>query len=80
MVFLNYVIFLNIKTYLGGLIGLLNLNVMKKIWILIYVHRGFIQEPEIFFDRKSALLRKRGILLNFNKDYDEVEIFEKLLT
>lgn len=50
---------------------------MKKIWILVYVHRGFIQEPEIFLDKKSALSRKEGILRHFNKDYDEIEIFEK---
>lgn len=50
---------------------------MKKIWILILVKRGFIQEPEIFTDKKSALLRKKIILNHFNKDYDEVEIFKK---
>ena len=50
---------------------------MKKIWILIYVHRGFIQEPEIFIDENSALLRKKEILKRFNKDYDEIELFEK---
>ncbi len=51
---------------------------MKKIWILIYVNRGLIQEPEIFFDEPSALKRKRKLLKNFNPDYDEVEVFEKL--
>ena len=50
---------------------------MKKYWILIYVYHGFIQEPEIFFDERSALKRKKQILRNFNKDYDEIEIFEK---
>lgn len=50
---------------------------MKKIWILIYAHRGFIQAPEIFIDENSALEKKREILKNFNKDYDEIEIFEK---
>ncbi len=51
---------------------------MKKIWLLIYVNRGLIQEPEIFFDEQSALKRKRIILKNFNQDYDEIEIFEKI--
>ncbi len=50
---------------------------MKKIWILIFVYRGFIQEPEIFIDEDSALLRKKEILKNFNRDYDEIEIFSK---
>ena len=50
---------------------------MKKIWILIYVHRGFIQEPEIFSDMKSAENRKQIILNNFNRDYDEIGIYEK---
>lgn len=63
--------------YSDGLIEQLNLNTMKKIWILIYVHHGLIQEPEIFNDENSALLRKKEILQKFNKDYDEVEIFEK---
>lgn len=50
---------------------------MKKIWILIYIHRGFIQEPEIFPDKKSAESRKQMILNNFNRDYDEIGIYEK---
>lgn len=52
---------------------------MKKIWILIYVHRGLIQEPEMFADEQSALKRKEKILKNFNVDYDEIEIFEKIM-
>ena len=63
--------------YLDGLTELLNLKTMKKIWILIYVHRGFIQEPIIFIDKKSALMRKKEILKRFNRDYDEIELFEK---
>jgi hypothetical protein len=50
---------------------------MKKLWILIYVHRGFVQEPEIFIDENSALIRQKEILKKFNRDYDELEIFEK---
>jgi hypothetical protein len=50
---------------------------MKKIWLIIYVHRGLIQEPEIFMNENTALERKKEILKNFNRDYDEVEIFEK---
>lgn len=53
---------------------------MKKIWLLIYVNRGFIQEPEIFFDEQSAFKRKREVLKKFNRDYDEVEIFEKTIS
>jgi len=52
---------------------------MKKIWIVIYVHRGFIQEPEIFTSKNSALKRKQKLLDNYNPDYDELEIFEKIL-
>ena len=50
---------------------------MKKIWILIHIHRGLIQEPEIFADEKSAENRKQIILNNFNPDYDEIGIYEK---
>ncbi len=53
---------------------------MKKIWILIYVHRGFIQEPEIFFEMKAAENRKKSIMKNFNPDYDEIDIYEKILS
>lgn len=52
---------------------------MKKIWILIYVHRGFIQEPEIFLKIKNAEKRKKSIMQNFNPDYDEISIFEKMI-
>jgi hypothetical protein len=49
---------------------------MKTIWILIYVHHGLIQEPEIFSDEQSALKKKKTILKHFNEDYDEIEVFE----
>jgi hypothetical protein len=50
---------------------------MGKIYLLIWVHRGMIQEPEIFLTRKSAELREKNIRRNgFNPDYDELEIFE----
>lgn len=52
---------------------------MKKIWILIHLHRGFIQEPEIFSDKKLALKRRKEILKHFNRDYDELEVFPKIL-
>jgi hypothetical protein len=50
---------------------------MQKIWILSFVKRGFIQEPEIFYDEISALNRKNIIMQEFNPDYDELNIFEK---
>jgi hypothetical protein len=50
---------------------------MKTIWLLIYIHHGLIQEPEIFFDKNSAIERKFILLKNINPDYDELEIFEK---
>ncbi len=50
---------------------------MKKIWLLIYVYRGLIQEPEVFTNKISAAKRKQEILRHFNPDYDEIEIFEK---
>jgi len=52
---------------------------MKKIWLVVYVCRGCIQEPEIFFEEAPALKRKREILKIFNRDYDEVEVFMKEL-
>jgi len=50
---------------------------MKKLWILVYVFHGLIQEPELFLSKKDALNKKKEILKHFNNDYDEVEIFEK---
>jgi hypothetical protein len=50
---------------------------MKQIWLLIHVHHGLIQEPEIFLDEKSAIGRKSILLSKANPDYDEVEIFAK---
>ncbi len=50
---------------------------MKIIWILILVKRGLIQEPEIFSSRVEAQNRKEEFLKDFNKDYDEIDIFKK---
>jgi hypothetical protein len=52
---------------------------MKRIWILVMVKRGFIEEPEIFLDERSALARRRELLQDFNPDYDEIDIFRKTL-
>ena len=52
---------------------------MKRIWILVMVKRGFIEEPEIFLDKRSAQARKRELLQDFNPDYDEMDVFEKTL-
>ena len=48
-----------------------------KIWVLVSVYRGFIEEPEIFHDAVTARKRKRELMSNRNPDYDEVELFEK---
>ena len=53
------------------------MNVMKKVWIIVLVKRGCIEEPEIFHDEITALKRKRYLLRSFNRDYDEIDIFEK---
>jgi hypothetical protein len=53
---------------------------MKRVWILVHVWRGLIQEPEMFFDANSADRRQAEILKNFNQDYDEIEIFEKYIS
>lgn len=51
---------------------------MKKIFVLIHVYRGFIQEPQIFYIREEADLKMGEIKENkFNPDYDEIDIFEK---
>jgi hypothetical protein len=52
---------------------------MKKIWIVATVKRGFIQEPEIFYDSNAAQNRKKILMRDFNPDYDELEVFEKIL-
>lgn len=50
---------------------------MRKIWILTIVKRGFIQEPEIFYNKHTANMRKKALMADFNPDYDELDIFEK---
>lgn len=51
---------------------------MQKIFILVWVHRGFIREPELFYSVQEAEIRRREIKkAGFNPDYDEVEVFEK---
>ncbi len=53
---------------------------MKKVWILIIVKRGFIQEPEIFYDKQAIQNRKKKLMEDLNPDYDELEIFEKQIS
>ena len=45
---------------------------MKKIWILTTVKRGFIQEPEIFYNSNAAQNRKKILMQDVNPDYDEI--------
>jgi len=52
---------------------------MKTIWILILVKRGIITDPEIFYSATEAQQKKRVLLKNFNRDYDEIKIFKKHL-
>lgn len=52
---------------------------MTRVWILILAKRGFIQEPQIFYNKRSANSRKRVLLEDFNPDYDEIEVFEKVI-
>ncbi|TRZ74874.1 MAG: hypothetical protein D4R93_05850 [Deltaproteobacteria bacterium] len=48
-----------------------------KVWILSLSKRGFIQEPEIFYDLTAAENKKQELLLDFNPDYDDLDVFEK---
>lgn len=48
-----------------------------KVWILVLVKRGFIQQPELFRKYKDAKKRMNLLLQDFNRDYDEIEIFPK---
>ena len=50
---------------------------MKKIWILSLVKRGFIQEPEIYYDAEAANHRKTVLTRDLNPDYDEIDVFVK---
>jgi len=50
---------------------------MRKIWLIVLVKKGFIQEPEIYNDELSAKNRKKELQMNFNPDYDELEIFQR---
>jgi hypothetical protein len=53
---------------------------MKKVWAVVLVKRGFIQCPEIYYSYKAAIHRKKTLLKDFNRDYDELEIFELSFT
>jgi hypothetical protein len=48
-----------------------------KVWIVSLVKRGFIEEPEIFYNASGAEKRKQKLLSDFNPDYDEIEVFQK---
>jgi hypothetical protein len=39
------------------------------------VKRGFIQEPEIFYNASAANSRKRELLNDLNPAYDEIGVF-----
>jgi hypothetical protein len=53
---------------------------MKKVWIVIFVYHGLIQEPEIFFSYQKAKKKKDSLLTKSNPAYDEVELFEKIIS
>jgi len=53
---------------------------MKTIWILVLSKRGFIQEPEIFYDERTANKRRNHLRKDLNPDYDEINIFEKTIS
>lgn len=53
---------------------------MKRIWILVLVKRGLIEDPEIYFSSQSARKRRDWLMSDFNPDYDELEIFEKRIS
>jgi ribosome-associated protein YbcJ (S4-like RNA binding protein) len=48
-----------------------------RIWVLTHVKRGFIQEPEIFYNGNRANRRRQELSKDLNHDYDEMAIFEK---
>ena len=50
---------------------------MKTLWILVLVKRGFIQEPEIYYDGGMAEERRINLMSDFNLTYDEINIFSK---
>jgi hypothetical protein len=51
---------------------------MRKIYILIWIYRGLIQDPMVFNNLVDAESMKEEIIKNgFNHDYDEIQIFEK---
>ena len=53
---------------------------MRTIWILVHSHSGIINEPEIFYSIEESRERKNELLKKFDEHYDEIEIFETLLT
>ena len=61
---------------MDGIIELKN-SKMKTIWILVQVKRGLIDEPEIFLSEAEAERKKQILMVDFNRDYDEIDIFEK---
>jgi len=48
-----------------------------KVWILSLVKKGFIQEPEIFYNASEVEERRQELIKDLNPDYDEIEVFEK---
>ncbi len=52
---------------------------MIKIWVIVRTFRGLLIEPEIYYSRKEAVLRKRELIKEVNPQYDEIEIFNKII-
>lgn len=46
-------------------------------WILVLVKRGCIEEPLVFSSYGEANIKKIELLRDFNRDYDEIQIFRK---
>jgi len=64
-----------------GLIEFIKTKTMIKIFVLIWIHRGHVQEPEFYFDLRDAEQRLTSIQKElYNPDYDEVRIFEKVIS
>ena len=50
-----------------------------EIWIVNSVKRGFIEGPEVFLEKELALERFEVLSRDLNPDYDELELFEKII-
>lgn len=55
-------------------------EIRKKIWVAVFVERGFISIIKAYTDKEEAFRQEKIWLSTINPDYDEVGVKEVVIT